>query len=64
MTTASEILTQDDLAAELGIAPRTLGQWRYHGIGPNFVRVGKLIRYRRQDVDAWLAEQVVTPATS
>jgi len=61
---STELLTPDELSSELGVAKRTLDQWRCYGRGPAFVRVGKRIRYRRQDLDAWLAEQVVTPAAS
>ena len=38
----------------LGCAPRTLDNWRSQGRGPRFVRVGRLIRYRIADLDAYL----------
>ena len=57
----SAYLTDEELAIELGIPKRTPGQWRYLGRGPTFVRVGRHVRYRRDDVDAWIDEQTVTP---
>jgi predicted DNA-binding transcriptional regulator AlpA len=45
------------LSEEWGIPERTLGQWRYKRIGPKFVSIGRHVRYRRADVDAWLAGQ-------
>lgn len=54
-----EMIIPSVLAAELDVPERTLAQWRYHGRGPAFVRVGRHIRYRRGDVNAWLAANTV-----
>lgn len=38
----------------------TEGSWaqhRYRGTGPKFVKVGRKIFYRSEDVDAWLDSQ-------
>lgn len=58
---ATEMLTERQLADELHLPHRTLTQWRYLNRGPAFVRAGRHVRYRRSDVDAWLAAQTVTP---
>ncbi len=48
----------EEVAAYLGDIPvKTLIQWRYKGTGPKYVKVGKYVRYRWSDVDAWLAGQ-------
>jgi hypothetical protein len=39
-------------------ARRTLERWRQTGDGPRFVRVGRAVRYRRSDLDAWLESRV------
>ena len=44
-----------DVAEMLGIPEKTLAEWRYHGIGPGYLKVGRYVRYRWSDVDAWLA---------
>lgn len=49
-----ELLTTAELAAELKVSPRTLQRWRAEGSGPPMVRVGRGVRYRRRDVNAWL----------
>jgi hypothetical protein len=42
-------------AAEvIGCAPRTLANWRSQRRGPRFIRVGRLIRYRIEDLQAFL----------
>lgn len=55
----AELLTPVEVAAELGMAPRTLANKRSnpdrHGAGPRFVKVGRLVRYRRADLESWLA---------
>lgn len=56
-----ELMSTQDLADALSIPPRTAEQWRYLGTGPRYVRVGRHVRYRRADVDAWLSAQTVEP---
>jgi excisionase family DNA binding protein len=51
------LLTQQQLADELQVSMRTLERWRQEGTGPAFVRVGRSLRYRRSDIDAWLERQ-------
>ena len=48
-----------ELAARIGKPERTLAQWRYLGTGPAYIKIGKHVRYRRSDVDAWLERQTV-----
>ena len=58
----SDYLTDRELAELLDIPTRTPGQWRYLRRGPAYMKVGRHVRYRREDVEGWLAEQTVTPA--
>ena len=51
---SSELLTAEAAAERLLIAAGTLANWRVLGGGPPFVRVGRSIRYRVADLDAWL----------
>lgn len=36
------------------ITVATLADWRCKGIGPAYVKVGRLVRYRKSAGDAWL----------
>lgn len=56
-----ELLNDHQLAAELNISRRTLQNWRPAKKGPPYVRFGGAIRYRRSDVDRWLARNSVAP---
>lgn len=46
-------LSQKQVAYMLGVSVRTLEGHRLVGIGPQFVRIGRLVRYREADVDEW-----------
>lgn len=51
---AFQLLSPADLAALIGIDERTLAAWRAMHKGPDFVRLGRAIFYRRADVLAWV----------
>jgi excisionase family DNA binding protein len=55
------LLTQREAAVALRISERTLERLRCTGAGgPRFVRCGKRsIRYRQEDLDAYIASRVV-----
>lgn len=46
-----------EVADYLVVPAATLAQWRYLGQGPRFLKVGRFVRYRWSDVEAWLAGQ-------
>lgn len=48
-------------AEYLAVPVNTLYAWRYRGVGPPAIRVGKHIRYRRADVEKWLDSQTDRP---
>jgi len=52
----AELLTTREAAGYLRLAITTLEHWRLEGRGPAFSKMGRQVRYRRADVDRWLAE--------
>jgi excisionase family DNA binding protein len=48
------LIPTSEAADILGLQPNTLEKWRLSGEGPTFVRVGRSIRYRRQDLAEWI----------
>ena len=53
----------DTAAAYIGVTPGTLEVWRCtkrHQI--LYIKVGRLVKYRQSDLDAWLAAQTVGAA--
>jgi hypothetical protein len=57
-----DLMTDVEVGARLGVAVTTLQQWRHRGKGPPFIKEGVWVRYRREDVEAWLsARRGLTP---
>jgi excisionase family DNA binding protein len=50
-------MTATEVATYLRVPLKSLYTWRYTHDGPPSARVGKYLRYRRTDVDAWLDAQ-------
>lgn len=49
------LLTERQAAEVLGLTPRTLQQHRFHGDGPQFVRLtARAIRYRMIDIESFI----------
>ena len=56
-------LTTRQAAQVLAVSKGTLDQWRHHGKGPTYFRVGGLVRYRKEDLLDFI-ERVETPAAN
>lgn len=54
---ADRMWTPEDVSHYLGVPVATLYRWRCLGTGPKAARVGRHLRYLREDVHAWLREQ-------
>jgi len=52
-----DLLKEDDVAKQLHVSVASLRRWRLLGRGPQFHKVGALVRYRPEDLEAWLAGQ-------
>lgn len=53
-TTASPWLTTDQAAAYLSVSAGTLRNWRTQGQGPRCHTVGRIVRYHRDQLDAYM----------
>ena len=54
----AEILDTNGAAEYLGFKPQTLAIWRTTGrYGLPFLKLGRLVRYRKSDLDKWLASR-------
>jgi excisionase family DNA binding protein len=56
----SPLLTQHDAAQLLRLSERTLERKRLQGGGPRYLKLGHSVRYREEDLAAWLASRVVS----
>jgi hypothetical protein len=57
------LLTEAEVAAVVNVTPLTLSKWRREGKGPDYVRPGKTVFYRREDVEDWLKMIRTVPGT-
>ena len=53
----TDLIDEARLAARLGVSRSTLQSWRYAKRGPRYIKLGRLIRYRNVDVEAYLQQQ-------
>ncbi len=56
----NHLLSQARAAELLGVAPRTLENYRARRIGPRFIALSRrCVRYRLGDLEAWIASKAV-----
>jgi excisionase family DNA binding protein len=51
------LLTEEEVAKQLHVSVASLRRWRLERRGPQFIKVGSLVRYRPEEIEAWLAAQ-------
>jgi predicted DNA-binding transcriptional regulator AlpA len=49
------LLTEAEVSKQLRVSLAALRKWRVMNRGPQFLKIGSLVRYRQNDVDDWLA---------
>ena len=53
---------KEEQAAEyLGMKTNTLRQWRFMSTGPVYLKIGRSVRYRQADLDAFLERVAIQP---
>jgi hypothetical protein len=52
------LLNQREAADFLRLSPRTLERFRLTGDGPPYVKAGRRVAYRPEDLDRWIADRV------
>lgn len=52
--TRPKLLTETEVARFLSVSVAALRRWRLEGRGPRFLKLGSAVRYRQEDVKAWL----------
>jgi hypothetical protein len=56
---ASDLLPAHAAAKRIGLAASTLAKLRCWGGGPEFLKLGRKVVYRRAALEQWLADRVV-----
>jgi hypothetical protein len=48
------LMTEIEVAKQLHVSTASLRRWRVLKRGPAFLKIGGLVRYRPEDLEAWL----------
>ena len=56
-----ELIDTDTVAKLLNLSPATLRLWRSLGKGPQYVKCGGAVRYKAEDITAWIDLNTVKP---
>ena len=54
--TPADLMSTDEAAKYLRAKPLTLVAWRHKKQGPTYVKIGGHVRYRRTDLDGYIAQ--------
>ncbi len=54
MNDESMLLNTDQAAQRLGLSPRTLERYRVTGEGPEYLKIGRAVRYTASALERWL----------
>ena len=50
------LLNRTEAAERLRVKAQTLANWAIAGQGPKFLKLGRAVRYRPQDLRQWLSQ--------
>jgi predicted DNA-binding transcriptional regulator AlpA len=50
----SKLNSVEEAATKTGMSVSTLNKWRVTGFGPKFVKLGKRVLYRDEDIEAFI----------
>ena len=56
---ADRVLSEVQVAERLGVSLFTVRAWRHRGMGPRFMKMGRAVRYRSRDVEAFKNERLL-----
>jgi len=63
-THVKTVYSVEEAATYLGLAISTLNKWRcYQQEGPAYIKLGKAVRYRKEDLDAYILRAKIGGAT-
>jgi predicted DNA-binding transcriptional regulator AlpA len=52
--TLEELLTEHDVARVTGLSVASVRRWRLLRQGPKYLKIGAAVRYKPEDISAWL----------
>ncbi len=55
LSAAVVVMTTRQAASYVGLSVSTLNKWRCYGFGPKYLKLGRAVRYRQEELDRYLA---------
>lgn len=55
MENKERLLTTEEAGEFLGLSEKTMRTWRMENMGPYFIKINRSIRYRREDLEAFIS---------
>jgi hypothetical protein len=62
-TLRDPLLSEGEAAVLLGLSPATLKKWRRTRRGPRYYCLGSAVRYKREDLEAFVSESAEHPCS-
>lgn len=59
-----DVLTTAEAARYVRLGKPTLDRFRLTGEGPRFAKLGGAVRYRRADLDDWIASRLIASTSA
>ena len=56
-TSLEKLLTEHDVARITGLSVASVRRWRLLRQGPRYLKIGAAVRYKLEDIEAWLASR-------
>jgi predicted DNA-binding transcriptional regulator AlpA len=53
------LVTEHEVARVTGLSVASVRRWRLFRQGPKFLKIGAAVRYKPEDLDAWLESRPV-----
>jgi len=54
------VFTTRQAAQYLGLSISTLNKWRCYGFGPRYLKLGRAVRYRQEELDRYLDTRILS----
>ncbi len=60
-TGVPKLLSESEVEKEYGLTRAWLRSKRFSREGPPFLKIGKMVRYRREDIESFLSDGLIQP---
>ena len=57
---ANQLLTTEEASRVLGVCPKTLVRWRCEGVGPDYFKMNRLVRYDLGELERYKQSTRIT----